>query len=81
MVIRDESGTVITNTRPPNVPHQSFVLKDAFPETTGLRGTIEFVSFSDGDGTPPIATISAIAILANPTGPYTTLTPVYAGNF
>jgi len=81
MLVRDESGTVITNTRPPNVPHQSFVLKDAFPETTGLRGTIEFVAFSNGDGTPPIATISAIAILANPTGPYTTLTPVYAGNF
>jgi len=81
MVIWDESGNVVTNTRPPNVPHQAFVLKDAYPETAGLRGTIEIVAFSDGDGTPPIATISAIAIRANPTGPYTTLTPAYAGNF
>lgn len=81
MLIRDESGNVVTNTRPPNEPHQSFVLKDAYPETAGMRGTIEFVAFSDGDGTPPIATISAIAIRANPTGPYTTLTPAYAGNF
>jgi len=81
MAIRDESGTVITNTRPANVSHQAFVLKDAYPETAGLRGTIEIVAFSDGDGTPPIATISAIAIRANPTGPYTTLTPAYAGNF
>ena len=81
MVIRDEDGNVVTDARPPNVPHQSFVLKDAYPETTDLRGTIEFVAFSDGDGTPPIATISAIAIRANPTGPYTTLTPAYAGNF
>jgi len=81
MVIRDQSGTVIINTRPPNVGHQSFVLKDAFPQTTGTRGTIEFVAFSDGDGTPPIATISAVAIRANPTGPYTTLTPAYSGNF
>ncbi len=80
MVIRDVAGNVISTPHFANVPHQSFLLKDLYPETDGIVGTIKFVAFSDGDGTPPIATISAIALRFNPTGPFTTLTPAYAGN-
>jgi hypothetical protein len=81
MVIRDVSGNVVSMPRVSNVPHQAYLLKDLYPETDGIAGTITFVAFGDGDGTPPVPTISAIALRFNPTGPFTTLTAAYAGNY
>jgi hypothetical protein len=81
MSIRDSYGNVISTTHVTNVNHQALLLKDLYPETSGIAGTIEFVAFSFADGAPPVATISAIVLRFNPTGPFTPLTPAYAGNF
>jgi hypothetical protein len=56
LAIRDLAGNVISTHRAFNTAHQSYLLKDVYPETRGIAGTIEFAAFG-GDGTPPQATI------------------------
>jgi len=82
MTIRDANGTIITNTYVPRVYHQSFVLPDSYPETANIAGTVEFVAYQPTDsGFVATAGISGIALRFNPTGPFTTLEALYAGNY
>ena len=77
VTIRDWSGTIIGTHSLSIKPHQAFVLADAYPETANTAGTIEFLTI--GDNGAGAAVISAIALWFNPTGPFTTITPAYAG--
>ena len=79
VTIRDASGNIITQTSAPAVAHQAYLMRDVYPETVGIVGTIEFDAFDSDSNPQPV--ITAIALRFNPTGPFTTLTPVYAGNF
>jgi hypothetical protein len=79
VTIRGQDGHIIKQTVAPIVKHQSYQMRDVYPETDGIAGTIEFDAL-DSDSQPQ-AVISAIALRFNPSGPFTTLTPVYAGNF
>jgi hypothetical protein len=76
VIIRDAGGRIIRQTHAQIVAHQAYVLRDLYPETDGIAGTIEFGAFEDSN---PQAVISAIALRFNPTGPFTTITPAYAG--
>jgi len=79
VTIRDAFGNIITQTTAPAVAHQAYQMRDVYPETSGIIGTIEFDAFDSDSNPQPV--ISAIALRFNPTGPFTTLTPVYAGNY
>ena len=53
------------------------MLKDSYQETAGTAGTVEIDGMSNDVLTPGIA---AIALVANPTGPITSMLAAYAGN-
>jgi hypothetical protein len=50
--------------------HLNYVLRDQFPAVAGTKGSVEVTGQAD-DGTA--SEFTAIGILANPTGPFTTL--------
>lgn len=85
VVIRDENGTTLwagdiprdARRLPPF--HQAFLLPDNFPVTTGIRGTIQFSARTPTPSTTPYKMLAAIALHFSPTGPFTSLTPVYQG--
>jgi hypothetical protein len=79
VTIRDASGNTITQTSAPAVAHRAYLMRDVYPETDGIVGTIEFDAFDSDSNPQPV--IMAIALRFNPTGPFTTLMPAYAGNF
>ena len=69
---RDENGvplltrTIVLNPQ----SHLNYVLREQFPAVAGTKGSVEVTGRAD-DGTP--SEFTAIGILANPTGPFTTL--------
>lgn len=82
LIIRDGLGTIVTDSFATRVTHQAFLLKDSFPETANMAGTVEFDAYTPTDnGSVPASAITAILLRFNPTGPFTTLTAAYAGNF
>jgi hypothetical protein len=82
LIIRDASGTIVTNSFATRLTHQAFLLKDSFPETANMVGTVEFDAYTATDsGSVPASAITAILLRFNPTGPFTTLTAAYAGNY
>jgi hypothetical protein len=68
VIIRDDSGTQIVVSAIPLSAngHEAFVLASQFPQTTGIRGTLEFT-------TPAGAQISVLGIRSPPTHTFTTL--------
>ena len=76
LIIRDDAGTPIrTETLNPSLHllargHSSFVLASQFPETAGIRGTVEFAT--------PLAfgQISVLGIRSPPALTFTTLPPL-----
>jgi len=79
LIVRGASGNVIgTHSIQLDQPlHYAFMLKDNYPETVGIQGTVEIDGISNDVLTPVIA---AIALVANPTGPLTSMLAAYAGN-
>jgi hypothetical protein len=74
VLIRDENGaTLWSGDLPPAFRfHWAFLLRDEFPITQGIRGTIQLSSLT------PVG-LSAIALRFSPGGPFASLTPVYQG--
>ena len=68
VIIRDDTGAQITTSTIPLAAngHGAFVLATQFPETAGIRGTMEFA-------TPAGAQINVLGIRSPPTHTFTTL--------
>ncbi len=68
VIIRDDTGAQIGTSAIPLAPngHGAFVLANQFPQTEGIRGTLEFT-------TPAGAQISVLGIRSPPTHTFTTL--------
>jgi hypothetical protein len=85
VVIRDENGTTLWAGDMPRdarrLPpfHEAFLLRDKFPVTSGIRGTIQFSARTPTPSTAAYQMLAAIALRFSPTGPFTSLTPVYQG--
>jgi hypothetical protein len=75
VLIRDENGaTLWSGNLPPAFRfHWAFLLRDEFPITNGIRGTVQFSALA-----PP--GLSAIALRFSRAGTFTSLTPVYQGS-
>jgi len=68
VIIRDDTGAQITASTIPLAAngHGAFVLATQFPETAGIRGTLEFAA-------PAGAQINVLGIRSPPTHTFTTL--------
>ncbi len=68
VIVRDDTGTQIGTSAIPLAAngHGAFVLASQFPETAGIRGTLEFT-------TPDGAQLSVLGIRSPPTHTFTTL--------
>jgi hypothetical protein len=71
IIVRDDQGNQLTtSTVPLNANgHTSFTLAQQFPQTSGIRGTVEF-------DTPASAEISVLGIRSPPALTFTTLPPL-----
>ena len=68
VIIRDDSGVQIGSSTIPLAAngHGAFVLGNQFPETEGIRGTLEFV-------TPAVGQLSVLGIRTLPSNTFTTI--------